>query len=92
MCFCYNSKGEVTVFVNFGKMTCKLVESSAPSTSSEGSLLNMAVSGLVFIDDTRRKRHIIDDEEEVDEGTHSLELLVVVGYNGIITTFQPRYQ
>ena len=86
------SKGEITVFVNFGKTTQKLVESTVPSSASEGgSLLNMAIAGLLFIKGS--EAGLREDEEEVDgDGgtTPSLELLVVIGYNGLVNTFQPR--
>ncbi len=70
----------MTAFINFGKMTSKLVESSSPSSGSDVSLLNMAVSGLVFVHREGR------GEEE--KGSYKSELLVVVGYNGLISTFQ----
>lgn len=90
----YFSLGEVTVFANFGKTTHKLVESvGSPSSSSDNTLLNMAVSGLLFINKPTTVGGAIEpssqhSDDDSNKGRSPLELLVVVGYNGHVTTFQ----
>ena len=73
----------ITDFTQAGKLIHKILQPNILSGTSEGSLLETAVSGLLFF-----KRSIKEEKEVVKTKQTFREFLVVMGYNAQVTTFQ----